>query len=136
MSAPKRLIDLNAGRTESPQAGSARDAGAVGSQPTRRSTEVTTKDGYDILFLPQVNNEALQREGKPPVYRSIPNTVRLAQKANGDYKFSIVHFVGVWSQGTRVGARRATRRWPAAWSDSRRGPRRPDERGRKAAAQS
>src|SRR5262245_23633599 len=67
-------------------------------------TEVITKDGYDILFLPDVNNEALQREGKPPVYHWVPNTVRLAQKANGDYKFSFVHFVGVRSQGTTVGA--------------------------------
>jgi hypothetical protein len=67
-------------------------------------TEVITKDGFDILFLPDVNNEALQREGKPPVYHWLPNTVRMAQKPNGDYKFSFVHFVGVRSQGTTVGA--------------------------------
>ncbi len=66
-------------------------------------TEVITKDGYEILFLPDVNNEELQREGKPPVYHWLPNTVRLAQKPNGDYKFSMVHFVGVRSGSTSVG---------------------------------
>jgi hypothetical protein len=66
-------------------------------------TEVVTADGYEVLFLPDVNNEYLQREGKPPVYHWLPNSVRLAQKPNGDYKFMMVHFVGVRSQGTTVG---------------------------------
>lgn len=66
-------------------------------------TEVVTHDGYEILFLPDVNNEYLQREGKAPVYHWVPNFVRLAQKPSGDYKFSFVHFVGVRSQSTTVG---------------------------------
>jgi hypothetical protein len=66
-------------------------------------TEVVTQDGYSLLFLPDVNNEYLQREGKPPVYHWLPNSVRLAQKPNRDYKFSFVHFVGVRSAGTTVG---------------------------------
>ena len=66
--------------------------------------QAITKNGYPILFLPDANNDALQREGKPPVYHWIPNTVRLAQKENGDYKFSFLHFVGVRSESTTVGA--------------------------------
>ena len=78
--------------------------GAEASGPVfAAETEVVTKDGYSVLFLPDVNNEYLQREGKPPVYHWLPNSVRLAQKPNGDYKFSFVHFVGVRSAGTTVG---------------------------------
>jgi len=67
-------------------------------------TEAVTQDGYIVLFLPDVNNDFLQREGKPPVYHWLPNSVRLAQKPNGDYKFSFIHFVGVRSGETTVGA--------------------------------
>src|SRR5436190_21835234 len=59
--------------------------------------------GWEILFLPDIHNDELQRAGKPPVYHWLPNTVRLAQKPNGDYKFSFVHFVGVRSGSTSVG---------------------------------
>lgn len=61
------------------------------------------KGGYPVLLLPDVNNDALQREGKPPVYHWLPNTVRLAQKENGDYKFSFLHFVGVRDEEPHVG---------------------------------
>lgn len=61
------------------------------------------KGGYPLLLLPDVNNDALQREGKSPVYHWLPNTVRLAQKENGDYKFSFLHFVGVRDEETHVG---------------------------------
>ena len=66
--------------------------------------QTVTKSGYPILFLPDANNDALQREGKPPVYHWLPNAVRLAQKDNGDYKFSFLHFVGVRNEQTNVGA--------------------------------
>lgn len=62
-----------------------------------------TKGGYPVLLLPDVNNDALQREGKPPVDHWLPNTVRLARKENGDYKFSFLHFVGVRDEETHVG---------------------------------
>ena len=62
------------------------------------------KGGYPVLLLPDVNNDALQREGKPPVYHWLPNTIRLARKENGDYKFSFLHFVGVRDEETHVGA--------------------------------
>jgi hypothetical protein len=65
--------------------------------------QTVTKAGYPLLFLPDANNDALQREGKPPVYHWLPNTVRLAQKENGDYKFSFLHFVGVRNENTNVG---------------------------------
>ncbi len=65
--------------------------------------QTVTKGGYPLLFLPDANNDALQREGKPPVYHWLPNTVRLARKDNGDYKFSFLHFVGVRNESTNVG---------------------------------
>jgi hypothetical protein len=45
----------------------------------------------------------LQREGKAPVYLWLPNGVRLAQKDNGDFKFSFLHIEGVRSSSTTVG---------------------------------
>lgn len=64
--------------------------------------QVTT-NGYSLLYLPDIANDELQRAGKAPVYWWLPNTVRLAQKANGDYKFRFLHFVGIRSEGTHVG---------------------------------
>jgi hypothetical protein len=68
--------------------------------------EAITKSGYQILFLPDVNNDVLQREGKAPVYWWLPNEVRLARRNGdtGDYLFSMLHFVGVRSAATHVGA--------------------------------
>lgn len=59
---------------------------------------------YAILYLPDRNNDELQRAGKPPVYYWMPNQVRLARKGGkGDYKFHLLHFVGVQSSETTVG---------------------------------
>src|SRR5437868_1683281 len=44
-----------------------------------------TKSGYSILYLPDLHNDELQREGKAPVYWWLPNGVRLAQKDSGDF---------------------------------------------------
>jgi hypothetical protein len=65
--------------------------------------QTVTKAGYPLLFLPDANNDALQREGKPPVYHWLPNSVRLAKKDNGDFKFSFLQFVGVQNEDTHVG---------------------------------
>lgn len=66
-----------------------------------------TKSGYCILYLPDAHNDELQREGKAPVYYWLPNEVRLARKlkdgAEADYKFSMIHFVGVRGDDTNVG---------------------------------
>jgi hypothetical protein len=62
------------------------------------------QEDYKLQYLPDLHNDDLQREGKPPVYYWVPQTIRLAQKGNGDYKFSMVHFVGVRSGSTNVGA--------------------------------
>uniref|UniRef100_Q01P87 Uncharacterized protein n=1 Tax=Solibacter usitatus (strain Ellin6076) TaxID=234267 RepID=Q01P87_SOLUE len=64
-----------------------------------------TNSGYDILYLPDLHNDELQREGKAPVYWWLPNTVRLARQNGdaGDYKFSFIHFEGVRSASTSVG---------------------------------
>jgi hypothetical protein len=64
-----------------------------------------TESGYEILYLPDLHNDELQREGKAPVYWWLPNEVRLARKGGdaGDYKFSFIHFAGVRSESTTVG---------------------------------
>ena len=67
-----------------------------------------TKSGYAILYLADAHNDELQREGKAPVYYWLPNEVRLARKLGddgkeGDYKFSMIHFVGVRGGDTNVG---------------------------------
>ena len=60
---------------------------------------------YSILYLPDKHNDQLQREGKAPVYYWMPNSVRLARKGDtGDYMFHLIHFVGVLSSDTTVGA--------------------------------
>ena len=65
--------------------------------------QTITKNGYKIQYLPDANNDELQREGKPAIYHWLPNEVRLARKANGDFKFSFLHFVGVRDADTNVG---------------------------------
>jgi hypothetical protein len=62
-----------------------------------------TNSGYEILYLPDIMNEQLQREGKPPVYWWLPNEVRLSQREDGDFKFNFIHFVGIRSGTTTVG---------------------------------
>jgi len=62
-----------------------------------------TSGGYPLLYLPDLHNDELQREGKAPVYWWLPNAVRLAQKDNGDFKFSMLHFEGIRSEDTNVG---------------------------------
>ncbi len=65
---------------------------------------------YEILFLPDVKNDDLQREGKPPFFYWVPRAVRIARRGeggrgglDGDYKFRLMHFVGVQSGATHVG---------------------------------
>ncbi len=58
---------------------------------------------YVIQFLPDADNDAMQREGKSPVFYWLPQTIRLARRPNGDYKFFLLHFVGVQDGNTSVG---------------------------------
>jgi hypothetical protein len=59
---------------------------------------------YTILYLPDLNNDQLQKEGKPPVYYWIPGQVRLARKGDTkQFKFMHMHFVGVLDEETHVG---------------------------------
>jgi hypothetical protein len=65
------------------------------------------EEGYELLYLPDINNDALQREGKAPVFYWIPNYVHIARKGgaeNGDFLFNLIRFAGVQSAGTTVGA--------------------------------
>jgi hypothetical protein len=68
---------------------------------------VTVTDGgerYRLWYLPDLNNDELQQRGEAPVYYWMPNQVRLARKGDtGDYKFHLLHFVGVMSEDTNVG---------------------------------
>ncbi|MGB9927610.1 MAG: hypothetical protein ACPK85_04325 [Methanosarcina sp.] len=59
---------------------------------------------YTILYLPDRNNDQLQREGKAPVYYWVPGQVRMARFGDaGDFKFRHIHFVGVLDEQTHVG---------------------------------
>jgi hypothetical protein len=69
-------------------------------------TIVTTKDGerFEVLYLPDLHNDELQAEGKPPVYYWLPNAVRIARAGDiGDYKYHLTHFEGVLSSDTTIG---------------------------------
>jgi hypothetical protein len=60
---------------------------------------------YELLYLPDLKNDLLQREGKSPVYYWMPAGVRIARKDvdTGPAKFFMLHFVGVQSSDTTVG---------------------------------
>jgi hypothetical protein len=64
-----------------------------------------TNDGsYHILYLPDRNNDELQAAGQPAKYYWFPEQVRIARKGDtGDYKFHLLHFVGIRSGETTVG---------------------------------
>lgn len=73
---------------------------------------VVTEGGqtYRIMYLPDKNNTELQREGKSPYYYWMPKDIRIARNTNtGDFKFHLLHFVGVQSEGTNVGVEEGTR---------------------------
>ncbi|QOR70188.1 hypothetical protein IM660_16470 [Ruania alkalisoli] len=60
-------------------------------------TEPIVSGGYDVLYLPDVNNRELIRQGESPVFYYIPNLVRMARKDgpdSGDYLFNLVRFAG------------------------------------------
>lgn len=65
------------------------------------------EDGYELIYYPDVNNDALQKEGKPPVFYWLPNYVHLARKdgtEDGDLMFNLIRFAGIQSSDTTVGA--------------------------------
>lgn len=65
------------------------------------------EDGLELIYLPDVNNDALQREGKSPVFYWLPNYVHIARKGGteaGDFMFNLIRFAGVQSADTTVGA--------------------------------
>lgn len=64
------------------------------------------ENGYELIYYPDVNNDALQKEGKPPVYYYLPNYVHLARKdgkEDGPLMFNLIRFAGVTSAETTVG---------------------------------
>jgi len=65
------------------------------------------EEGYELLYLPDVENDALQREGKAPVFYWLPNYVHIARKEgreDGDFMFNLIRFAGVQSAESTVGA--------------------------------
>lgn len=73
--------------------------------------QIVKAGAFELMFLPDLRNDELQREGKAPVYYWMPNTVRLARERvdAGPAKFHMVHFVGVQSSDTTVGVTGGTR---------------------------
>ena len=70
------------------------------------------EDGYELLYLPDINNDALQREGKPAVFYWLPNYVHIARKdgsENGDFKFNLIRFAGVQTGDTTTGMTEGSR---------------------------
>ena len=64
------------------------------------------EDGLELLYLPDINNDQLQREGKPAVFYYLPNYVHIARKGgseSGDFKFNLIRFSGVQTGDTTVG---------------------------------
>ena len=66
-------------------------------------SRVITKSGYDVEYYADAHNSLLQQAGLAPCYYWLPRSVNLARRDNGDYKFSMVHFVGVRTNSTTVG---------------------------------
>jgi hypothetical protein len=70
-------------------------------------TQPIVLDGYELLYLPDVNNHHLQAEGQPPVFYWVPNQVRMARKEGpdkGDYLFNLIRFAGAQSEEGTIGA--------------------------------
>jgi hypothetical protein len=64
------------------------------------------ENGFELVYLPDVNNSDLQREGKPPVFYYIPNQVHLARKngtEDGDALFNLIRFAGKQTSSTTIG---------------------------------
>lgn len=60
-----------------------------------------SNEQYTILYLPDRNNEELQRERKSPVFYYLPEQVRLARQGDTkDFKFRHTHFVGVFDENS------------------------------------
>lgn len=70
------------------------------------------ENGFELLYLPDINNDALQREGKPAVFYWVPNFVRIARKGgteDGDFMFNMIRFAGVQTADTTVGVTEGSR---------------------------
>ena len=86
------------------------------------------KDGYELLYLPDVNNDELQKEGQSPVFYWVPNQVRIARKDGPGQGRPAVPDAPLRRHGgrgdRRHGRRQAGRRRPADLHDHRRAARR------------
>lgn len=65
-------------------------------------TQPIVKDGYAVLYLPDVSNRELIAQGEAPVFYYIPNQVRMARKDGpdkGDFLFNLIRFAGTGGEG-------------------------------------
>ncbi|MCP4897467.1 MAG: hypothetical protein GY906_10895 [bacterium] len=70
-------------------------------------TQPVVLGGYNLIFMPDVNNWELQRSGQAPVFYWVPNQIRMARKEgpdSGDYLFNLIRFAGAQSAEGTVGA--------------------------------
>ncbi|MBO1413022.1 hypothetical protein [Streptomyces sp. FH025] len=69
-------------------------------------TQAITSQGYYVTFFPDANNYDLVKEGKNPHYYWIPTQLRVARRDGdkGDFKFSLLRFVGGIANPTREGS--------------------------------
>src|SRR6476661_2685784 len=68
------------------------------------------EDGYELIYYPDVNNDALQNEGKPPVFYWLPNYIHIARKdgkAEGDLMFTMIRFAGKQTSEGNIGVTEA-----------------------------
>ena len=62
--------------------------------------------GYELIYYPDVNNDALQNEGKPPVFYWLPNYIHIARKdgnESGDLMFQMIRFAGKQTAEGNIG---------------------------------
>lgn len=67
---------------------------------------VVTEGGvnYHIGWFADANNDELQRANKPPKFWRVPMNLRMAKDPDtGEYKFKLLHYVGVRDEATHVG---------------------------------
>ncbi|MBC7833867.1 MAG: hypothetical protein H7Y88_02055 [Phycisphaerales bacterium] len=65
-------------------------------------SELYDESGYGLMFLPDVNNDELQRNGKAPVFYWVPRTLRLARQDMSESKpflFNMLKFAGMKNPG-------------------------------------
>lgn len=75
----------------------------VGGHLTTLTRDEAGRD-YSLLWLPDKNNKALREAGEPMVFYYLLDRSRLAEDADGHYKFHLQKFSGVMDPDKNIGA--------------------------------